>query len=386
MKINKVKLVVGTLAVLAVASTVGSISGTVAWWQNSYRATAELKGTSAKCTEVLEIKKFDGTWDTNLTADDIQDLITAKTASKTNQELMPVAGPGLRQTAAVAPATQLYAHPKYQSGLYANWAKADPLAYIQFDLTFRVRQVTGGADVGAAKAYNIYVNDVTIEDVTDSKTDLSRAARVHLSGNNNLLFAKGANTSDTTVTTNTHGNLDLNGDGRLDRDGKDYTFAAAGTIIDYGATAGDNQTQVAYNCLKAADGTAYPSSYANGTIAGGTVLGNVAKDDLAGDTVTVTIWLEGWQELEAHATNNSIKVTREFADETALTTAMGLDPAAVGYYGPVEGDIIKVGDAYKLRGASDFAAYTASSMWDETKTIGSVFNIGMTFDAGVAAA
>ena len=56
MKINTTKLVVGVLAVAGVASLVGSISGTVAWFQYNTRTVAEFKGTSAKCSEFLEVR------------------------------------------------------------------------------------------------------------------------------------------------------------------------------------------------------------------------------------------------------------------------------------------------------------------------------------------
>jgi len=56
MKINTTKLVVGVLAVAGVASLVGSISGTVAWFQYNTRTVAEFGGTTTKCSEYLEMR------------------------------------------------------------------------------------------------------------------------------------------------------------------------------------------------------------------------------------------------------------------------------------------------------------------------------------------
>ena len=58
MKINKAKLLVGTLAIASVAATVGSISGTFAWFQYSTRVTAAYSGAAAHVSENLQIRVY----------------------------------------------------------------------------------------------------------------------------------------------------------------------------------------------------------------------------------------------------------------------------------------------------------------------------------------
>lgn len=60
MKINKMKAMVGVLAVTSVASLVGSVSGTVAWLQYNTRARVEMYGTTAQTTENLQIRTIIG--------------------------------------------------------------------------------------------------------------------------------------------------------------------------------------------------------------------------------------------------------------------------------------------------------------------------------------
>ena len=57
MKFNK-KLVVATLSTALGLGIVGSITGTVAWYQYSTRATTSIIGSSGGKTGVLQIKMY----------------------------------------------------------------------------------------------------------------------------------------------------------------------------------------------------------------------------------------------------------------------------------------------------------------------------------------
>ena len=50
------KIIISTLALAMGAALAGSVSGTVAWFQYSTRAQAAFIGTTAHCSEALEIK------------------------------------------------------------------------------------------------------------------------------------------------------------------------------------------------------------------------------------------------------------------------------------------------------------------------------------------
>ena len=54
-KINSLKLAIGVLALSSVASLVGSISGTIAWYAYSTRALVSYTGTSVQSTTQLQI-------------------------------------------------------------------------------------------------------------------------------------------------------------------------------------------------------------------------------------------------------------------------------------------------------------------------------------------
>ena len=56
MKVNNAKAIIACLGVAAAAAIAGSVSGTVAWFQYNTRVTAEYTGTTAKCTEFLQVR------------------------------------------------------------------------------------------------------------------------------------------------------------------------------------------------------------------------------------------------------------------------------------------------------------------------------------------
>ena len=88
MKTNIFSKVAVTMMTVALgAGIVGSISGTVAWFQYSTRSTVAFTGTSAHCTENLQIRVYDSTqgadanWKADLRASDITAALKKTTAS-----------------------------------------------------------------------------------------------------------------------------------------------------------------------------------------------------------------------------------------------------------------------------------------------------------------
>lgn len=63
MKINGKNAVIATMAIAMAAGIAGSISGTVAWFQYNTRVTSEFSGTTAKCTEFLQVRTVKQTID-----------------------------------------------------------------------------------------------------------------------------------------------------------------------------------------------------------------------------------------------------------------------------------------------------------------------------------
>jgi hypothetical protein len=385
MKINKAKLLVGTLAIASVAATVGSISGTVAWFQYNTRASVSYQGTTAHCSESLEIRiRTDNTtrdiWKTELTPADIGAYLTAEKGGTTYgagradaNSVRPVTSGALaagkvaygKETEDSDPEYLLYKNPIYQHFAYTTWGKADINDFVLIPLELRVRDVDGASDAALAK--KIYITDITLDGTTtEGKTDVTEALRLGVrswqkdAGSETLTQTYSTNGED----VNVYGELDLNADGRLDGNDK-YVW--------------DDQAAAVY-------GTA--SAVAKSTIIG---TGTIANDDsaysiddsdtvsaLVGETtstktvcVDLLIYLEGWTEL----TNPANYVMGVYDNETALNAAI---PVAQRK----DGDLYKIGSDIKKWDASTstlVAAPAKSALWDAKKTIGAAFNAGIRF-------
>ena len=307
MKMNK-KIIVSTLALAMGAALAGSVSGTVAWFQYSTRAQASFIGTSAHCSEALEVQAVakgddavEANWKTELTYSDV-----ATAYGATSAKLAPITSGAMANTDALP--TDFYANPIYQHFALNTWDKAVAANYAQFDLLFRVKDIDG-ASTTTYLPKNVYLTNLSIVSLkakdgggyeADSG-DLYKAIRVHLAGASNFLFANDGTTTNANVTTSVSSTLDLNNDGNPDAPAH-YDWEAATTAQAYG-TEGN---QVAYNVgafdfTDDSDPTIPSTAVGNGLI-GATTASAVLR-------VTVTIWIEGWQALAdgvGTSTNSSI--------------------------------------------------------------------------------
>ncbi len=353
MKINNKKIIVSTLALAMGAALAGSISGSVAWYQYSTRATASLSGASAGSSRNLQIKsnKAGAQWGWDVSADEIKGI----TGNHANGDLKPIG--------AVIDAnndiTSMTSHPLRQYGFSA----ADRSDYLQFSLSFKSTK-----EGGALEAIPVYLETL---DITFANADLAEALRISVDDgtNNPVLLSK------TAVTTTTHGNLDLNGDGCPDRnilegddnigvakDGETWKFvesekpadgavpanrfedkkcehAASGTIGDTGAgaTYASGTTFYYFGDAVATDGAPVANSKvfdkkiidyksdtsggsnqytteawagkvatfsADGYTATGTALGSTTTDAENPLTLTFTIWIEGWAKIGSPTASN----------------------------------------------------------------------------------
>ena len=320
---NKTKIIVPTLALAMGAALAGSVSGTVAWFQYSTRAQATYIGSSAHCSEMLEVSA-DGT-------NYASELSKVSPAADTGDKLEPittgvlannVALPKIGGTGADKDDPKFYKNPVYQFANPEVWGLADAHNYVQFELNFRVRDIDGTANKMLA-GHHLYLTDLEIvsladssgaaTDTTSASKDLYKAIRVHISAPSyNALFADGGSDDVTTVT---HGNLDLNNDGAVDKT-EGYDWTANRTNVDYGNPTNaaisnpDTIVQNAYSTGKAANfaDDSNPANVANTTAAPG-LIGEI--DQTNGITVTVTIWIEGWTELSVQATPTGTEATND---------------------------------------------------------------------------
>ena len=299
MKTRKTKLAAIMLSSARGLAFIGSIGGTIAWYQYSTLATAAVSGSSAKCTENLQVAVGTGeglTFKSSLTTNDISAYLQntrAEADKETVAVLKPVTAGNQDKNATL---NGLKSNPVYQHGPYADWEDAVNTDYVTFPLTFRVLDIDGNSgDTLLDRASKLGLSDITIEgkDVdgnnAEGKTDISSAIRVHFSSKdgdddvNRLVSKDGGETV-------THGPLDLNGDGDVDTMAK-YEWdqgTAIDTAIDYGS-ADSKETSYSAAEMSTKEGINYTN-----------YIGVIPANQTL--TVNVTIFREGWQVLEGSTT------------------------------------------------------------------------------------
>lgn len=299
MKINCKKLITSAMLTLIGASMVGSVAGTVAWYQYSTRASAAYVGTSTKCSEKLQVVvgtkteaegKADSDWKTALSVADITGYIATQSGqnSTTAGQVTPVTAGNQKKDAAL---NTLKAHPVYNYTAYSAWQNAAVTDYVTFPLTFRVVDVDGASPASTlAQDMDLYLQDLLIQ--ADSKNptakgNISDAIRVHFATTETnpkyWLFSNKGETIDTC------GELDLDGDTHPDAAsarGTNYSFENT-TTLTYGDA---NSKEEAY---KLSDVWDDDTNNNNGVLTGGQAIGTIVKNTTL--TINVTIWLEGWQ-------------------------------------------------------------------------------------------
>ena len=335
MKINKAKMMVATLAIVAGAATVGSISGTVAWFQYNTRVTAAYVGTTASVSRNLQIRLHDDNitayanpeWKTNLEVSDISAYLTAKAAltdaakkKGCGGKITPVTyGQAAREAA--LPSTGDFVNgpkgnPMAGQFAYSAWADAEASNYVI--LPIEVKLLDGAGD---AMKKEVFLTHLTLQkhsDVDDAN-DVSTALRVHFASTTNQLWSKNG------AEVATSSKLDLDGDGIMDQDrgGERYNFN--GTTYSegvYGDATGTPRT---------VDGDAKITSY---SAAGkndddspmaddSTAALNKTKAIALGETdastgilaIKTTIWFEGWALLTDY--RDSAKTSAVWAEQFA---------------------------------------------------------------------
>lgn len=296
MKTRKIKLAAIMLSSARGLAFIGSIGGTIAWYQYSTLATAAVSGSSAKCTENLQVAVGTGeglTFKSSLTTTEISNYLKttrAEADKETVTVLKPVTAGNQERNAEL---NGLKSNPVYQHGPYADWEDAVNTDYVTFPLTFRVLDIDGNSgNTLLNRDSKLGLSDITIEgkDFTgneaEGKTDISSAIRVHFSSKdgtadvNRLVSKVGGETV-------THGPLDLNGD-RADDTMAKYEWDNNSTAIDYGSS-GSKETSYSAAEMSTKDGINYTN-----------YIGVIPANQTL--TVNVTIFREGWQVLEGSTT------------------------------------------------------------------------------------
>ena len=271
MKINK-KVLIPVFATAMGLSVIGGVSGAVAWYQYNTKVQASWMGVTSADGGVLQIKKVeDGAkWD------------RFANFGSTTSKLHPITFGAL--TGSEALPSKAYKHPHAGVTDMTKWdeaVKGTDYYEMKFELrALKLNESTGAYDACAA---NVHLEELVLDNGTDTPPEVVNAVRVHISdGTTNKLYSKAGGTIDT------NGKLNLDhGEGNDIQGG--YGWNYVNTELTYGA----------------------------GTQTSSTLTASTTLDDSnklfvvpeAGLTVTVTIWLEGWQQLEGSAIWDSTKAS-----------------------------------------------------------------------------
>ena len=310
MKMNK-RIIASALAVTMGAGLVGSISGTVAWYQYSTRATIQMIGLSLGTDKALEVAVADTqpaadseAWKTELKTADI--LAYYKTidgnSAKDSIEFKPVTPASAHTKNTAFGSIGFKSNPiAYQSNI-ANWGDAAANKdYLSFPIWVRAVETDGTNTEYVARKIGLL--DAKIDNKsTANKEDISSAVRVSIASETQdaVVLAKDS------ASTNLYGPLALVDGVHNDKDrdnaatGKqgyydeadDYDADLADLV--YGIEDGVGGT---YNLSSATDKTAlYAVESAGDSLAGGVDLGTTSESATA-IKIDVKVWLEGWAAL-----------------------------------------------------------------------------------------
>ena len=265
------KLIPAGIGLITFAAFVGSISGSLAWWAYSTRASVSYQGTSVTTSEQLQIGlKLDAT------SDNIDTVISSLTtlglvedtelANTNYRYIFANAGSGLTATVIktylekeglyatdeLAPVTtrtytegsDLHLYESLIQGDALNNTTADKSKYVHIPFVFRIIKLNAvSTDDKYAGGRKIYLSKAIAEASNDNPSSkIQNAIRVHFNnGTASEQFI--LNAGDTTTTdasqmyTNVAGCLDLDGDGYYDNNGGteimygDYTGSATNTFV-----------------------------------------------------------------------------------------------------------------------------------------------------------
>ena len=279
------KIIIPVLAIAMGVAFVGSVSGTIAWYQFSTRTSTTAAGVTAGVTEHVYIS--DGT---PLRGEAIvwNDHINLGTSN-----FRPVS---------YTTGGTFYEQPVYktpaQSAVSNNTRVIDEVstvAYAEYNLVFACEDNVNGTV--AAVTRNVYLSAFSINYTTALGTaDITPAVRVLISGTHSFLIATSAG------TTNTHGPLDLNSNSVDDKDGVLVDDSDGSEITYYAGEVDSSYDTVLASSALVTTTDAYV--FENKTDKELATTGSASNKNIEAarsNTVNIKIWLEGWALLNSSA-------------------------------------------------------------------------------------
>ena len=183
MTLNKNKIVVSALALVIAGSLVGSISGTIAWYQYSTRANVSFIGEAGGISGNLQMRFIsenadDDAWRTRITWQEINNELALNHSA---EKIVPMTFGAMEKDAALP--AKGYVQPDLGIANMAKWYEASSKNYAQFQL--QLRQVERNADEEKNVEKDVYISRLAIQEHytndANNKEDLSDAVRVHIS-------------------------------------------------------------------------------------------------------------------------------------------------------------------------------------------------------------
>ena len=398
MKTRFTKIVVPTLAIAIGAAIVGSISGTVAWYQYSTRASTAYLGTTAGTAGNLKLRiKGTNDWLNSLSKDDIATYLAN---NNLGQDIVPVTAGNINEDAALnkiggtgadADLPKFFKNPvrsfdetvPYSSG---SWLTADQSMYVQIPLELCFIEFDGEKVSDVDKEYlekDVYISDLLIQEdyqnginQNDIKKDLSSAIRVHISSyrddddsqdHADTAFDRLISKDGGSILT--RGYLDLDGD---NIDDAITTGADAGAAYGFGQ---NNQSkkvvygegiQTAYKAGKDVEDGSYVEL--DESVVDEKIYPAVVKS--VGNSIVLD--------------ENDFEYTKEGAAEVTkkkIGSTVAYDASAANF----EQDYLQVVLTIWLEGWQTLPAPTqadpnaVSAIWNAADYIGSMFDVGITF-------
>lgn len=307
----KKKIIVSALALAIGTGLAGSVTSTIAWYQYSTRTTAAYVGVAGGVKGNLQMRfKEDGQaddegWVTKILKDDMATYLSSKSRAS---NVVPITSGSMARDGAVP--NTFYGNPIYMREDPEFWKEATAANYVKIELEIRfVETDANGVETNLAK--DLYLSDLYLEQDASDTTheDLSSAVRFHIAAYSDPAAKTNRLISKNGGTTDTCGQLDLNGDGvddvKYTQAGDKYGFTSGGatTPVMYGGT---GSQQISYSATVDAPSASISPMIADiesNEIDGSKKLGTTLSASDAFLSVDVTIWVEGWQKLPAGDAN-----------------------------------------------------------------------------------
>lgn len=340
-KLNK-KVVLSSFIALVGLALASSITSTVAWFQYATRATVAYTGTTAHCSKLLNISVDGGSnWGTDIRASSLPSAEFAPITTGAQLKDAPLATHDVvteYEADGITPKTivqksRFYASPDYRQGLYSNWILAEDDNYLQFTVLIKLTDVN--KDYGTTNqkylSNDVYLTDLTIQNT--GSIDLANSVRVHFAstyydnnGNEqhkNFLFAKSVE------STRVGDLLDLNDDGEPDTSdyfdtelcvygGSDGSPVISDILDSNNNVIGQKLDNPLLQTSYTATDTDMIATDTKGVLSGGTSLGNTSATEGQYMQVVVTVWLEGWAQLQngsSGSTNSAVWDSASYAEK-----------------------------------------------------------------------